>query len=98
MSKKIFINNLNTFVAKQLLEELRNDKPGEDGEANPDPNVILGTYIEKDSSEKPEGVKKMLKVSLQFQLLNLNPTEIQAQARHEIPERVRLDHLRPAFR
>ena len=64
MSKKIFINNLNTFVSKQLLEELRNDGPqGEDGEANADPNIIFGTYIDKDSSEKPTGVKKMLKVS-----------------------------------
>jgi hypothetical protein len=63
MSKKIFINNLNTFVSKQLLEELRNDSPGEDGEPNADPNIIFGTYIDKDSSEKPTGVKKMLKVS-----------------------------------
>ena len=69
MSKKIFINNLNTFVSKQLLEELRNDGPGEDGEPNPDPNVIFGTYIDKDSSEKPVGVKKMLKVSFIFVLI-----------------------------
>ena len=63
MAKKIFINNLNTFVAKQLFEEFRNDQPGEDGEPNPDANIIFGTYIDKDSSEKPSGVKKMLKVS-----------------------------------
>ena len=69
MSKKIFINNLNTFVSKQLLEELRNDQPGEDGEANPEQNIIFGTYIDKDSSEKPIGVKKMLKVSFVFKLL-----------------------------
>jgi hypothetical protein len=66
MSKKVFINNLNTFVSKQLLEELRNDQPGEDGEANPDQNTIFGTYIDKDSSEKPIGVKKMLKVRFSF--------------------------------
>ena len=67
MSKKIFINNLNTFVSRQLLAELRNDKPvgGEDGEEvdNSDANIIYGTYIDKDSSEKPPGIKKMLKVS-----------------------------------
>ena len=50
MSKKIFINNLNTFVSKQLLEEMRNDQPGEDGEAPADVNQIFGTYIDKDSS------------------------------------------------
>jgi hypothetical protein len=67
MSKKIFINNLNTFVSKQLLEELRNDQPDpETGEENPEKNVIFGTYIDKDSSEKPTGVKKMLKVSFTF--------------------------------
>jgi hypothetical protein len=63
MSKKIFINNLNTFVSKQLLEELRNDQPGEDGEAPAEVNQIYGTYIDKDSSQKPVGIKKMLKVS-----------------------------------
>lgn len=67
MSKKVFINNLNTFVSRQLLAELRNDKAagGEDGEEadNADANVIYGTYIDKDSSEKPPGIKKMLKVS-----------------------------------
>jgi hypothetical protein len=36
---------------------------GEDGEAAGDSNVIFGTYIDKDSSEKPDGVKKMLKRS-----------------------------------
>ena len=36
MSKKIFINNLNTYVSKQLLDTLRNDEAGEDGEPNPD--------------------------------------------------------------
>ena len=67
MSKKIFINNLNTFVSKQLLAELRNDLPaaGADGEEVDvaDANLIYGTYIDKDSSEKPPGIKKMLKVS-----------------------------------
>ena len=45
-----------------MLAELRNDEPNEDGEANADANTIFGTYIDRDSSEKPTGVKKMLKV------------------------------------
>lgn len=69
MSKKIFINNLNTFVSKQLFAELRNDMKGEDGEVNPDSNKIYGTYIDKDSSEKPEGITKMFKVILFYNLL-----------------------------
>lgn len=64
MSKKIFINNLNTFVSKALLEELKESQKGEEGEENPDAAVIYGTYIDKDSSEKPNTVKKMLKVSI----------------------------------
>lgn len=76
MSKKIFINNLNTFVSRQLLAELRNDLPtggeGEEGD-NADANLIYGTFIDRDSSDKPQGIKKMLKVSssgiLQFEIL-----------------------------
>ncbi len=64
MSKRIFINNLNTYVSQAIFNELRNDI-GEDGERNPDSNVIFGTYIDKDSSIKPDGIKKMLKVSRQ---------------------------------
>ena len=45
-----------------MLAELRNDEPNEEGEVNADANVIFGTYIDRDSSEKPTGVKKMLKV------------------------------------
>jgi len=66
MSKKIFINNLNTFVSKALLEELKKSQQGEDGEeaGEEEQHTIYGTYIDKDSSSKPEGVKKMLKVSI----------------------------------
>lgn len=63
MSKRIFINNLNTFVAQAIFNELRNDI-SEEGEKNPDSNVIFGTYIDKDSSTKPDGIKKMLKVTI----------------------------------
>lgn len=66
MAKKIFINNLNTFVSKQLLEELRSDKADDEGNVPEESNLIYGTYIDKDSSVKPLGVKKMLKVSIQI--------------------------------
>lgn len=61
MSKRIFINNLNTYVSQAIFNELRNDI-NEDGEKNEDANNIFGTYIDKDSSDKPEGITKMLKV------------------------------------
>ena len=69
MSKRIFINNLNTYVSQAIFNELRNDI-GEDGERNPDANVIFGTYIDRDSSIKPDGIKKMLKVK------NINPKNL----------------------
>jgi hypothetical protein len=43
---------------------LRNDKD-ENGEVNDSANMIFGTYIDKDSSEHPEGIQKMLKVKLE---------------------------------
>ena len=63
MSKRIFINNLDTYVSQAIFKELRNDEPGEEGEPNPDAHLIFGSYINKDSSDKPNGIKKMLKVS-----------------------------------
>lgn len=62
MSKKFFINNLNTYVGQALFSKIRNDKD-EEGEPVEDCNQIFGMYIDKDSSEKPEGIKKMLKRS-----------------------------------
>jgi hypothetical protein len=83
MAKKIFINNLNTFVSRALLEELNKANQGEDGEeaAEEDQPVIFGTYIDKDSSERINGIKikKMLKVSYQISSCNdlfFPPTEI----------------------
>ena len=63
MSKNIFINNLDTYVSRAIFKELRNDEPDENGEANPDAHNIFGTYLTKDSSSAPGGIKKMLKVS-----------------------------------
>ncbi len=62
MSKRIFINNLDTYVSQAIFKELRNDEPGEDGEVPDGAHTIFGSYINKDSSEKPGGIKKMLKV------------------------------------
>ena len=64
MSKTIFINNLDTYVSQAIFKELRNDQPGEDGEVPETSNTIFGTFITKDSSSKPEGIKKMLKVCI----------------------------------
>ena len=63
MSKNIFINNLDTYVSDAIFKELRNDDVDEEGNPNPDAHRIFGTYITKDSSTNPDGVKKMLKVS-----------------------------------
>lgn len=64
MSKNIFINNLDTYVSQAIFKELRNDQPDpESGEPPETSNNIFGTFIGKDSSTKPEGIKKMLKVS-----------------------------------
>ena len=68
MSKNIFINNLDTYVSQAVFKELRNDQLDEDGNKPENSNLIFGTYIGKDSSDNPEGVKKMLKVSQPLQL------------------------------
>lgn len=65
MSKRIFINNLNSYVSQAIFNELRNDID-ENGEPNPDANIIYGTYLDKDSSIKPPGINKMLKVSTNY--------------------------------
>ena len=65
MSKNIFINNLDTYVSQAIFKELRNDQLDEEGNKPDNANLIFGTYIGKDSSVNPEGVKKMLKVSTQ---------------------------------
>ena len=67
MSKNIFINNLDTYVSQAVFKELRNDALDEDGNKPENANLIFGTYIGKDSSDNPEGVKKMLKVSKPLQ-------------------------------
>lgn len=63
MAKNIFINNLDTYVSQAIFQELRNDQPDEEGNKPDDANIIFGSYINKDSSFKPDGIKKMLKRS-----------------------------------
>lgn len=94
MPPRIFINNLDTFVSKALLSELKKSLVGEDGEAQEAP-FIYGTYIDKDSSVKPEvgiPIKKMLKVSC---ACNRNSDiEIKASPCHAVPLKVRPYYLR----
>jgi hypothetical protein len=52
MAKRIFINNLNSYVSQAIFKEFRNDI-GDEGEVNDDANVILATYVDRDSSDKP---------------------------------------------
>jgi len=56
MSRGIFINTLNTYIGTALYEEFLGEKPEESEIA------LYGTYYEKDSSDKPQHVKKMMKV------------------------------------
>ena len=62
MPVKIFINNLDTYVSQAVWSEWRKDPKDEEGDEAP---MVFGTYITKDSTERPDpSVKKMLKVSL----------------------------------
>lgn len=50
MSKKIFINNINTYVSQAILEELTKGAVDEDGEENGEAPLIFGTYIDRDET------------------------------------------------
>jgi len=84
MGKRIFINNLDTYVSQAVFAELRNDQPDEEGNIPEDANMIFGTYINKDSSVYPAGVKKMLKVK-PHPLRTIFNLEIQASPCYEVP-------------
>ena len=90
---------LDTYVSQVLHQELRNDDKDEEGNVNADANVFYSTYSAKDSSIKPEGIKKMLKVR-QY-LITVNPpirsTEKQTQTLHEVPGPVWPPDLRPSL-
>lgn len=95
MSKRFFINNLNTYVSQAIFQELRNDKT-EEGEKNPDANQIFGTYIDKDSSLKPDGIQKMLKVTIPLLFITVF-SAFETAPHHEVPLRVRPAGVRPAL-
>ncbi len=56
MSRGVLISNLDTYIGQALYEELLGPEP-ESAEFE-----IYGTYFNKEISEKPKDVKKMLKV------------------------------------
>jgi hypothetical protein len=58
MSKGVLISNLDTFIGLALYEELLGANP-EETEFE-----IYGTYFNKELTEKPKYVKKMLKVKI----------------------------------
>ena len=60
---KVFINNINTYIGQALFKTISPEV--EDGEEpSGDGPTFYGTYVDKDSSGKPSGIKKMLKVIL----------------------------------
>ena len=75
MSLKFYINNLNTFVGQALFHEIRNDIQKEGEEEEPadaeSAHQIFGMFIDRDSSEKPAGIAKMLKVTATMLITNL---------------------------
>jgi hypothetical protein len=66
MSNSVLINALNTYIGTAFYNEFLGKNVEESEYA------IYGTYFEKDSSVKPLGVKKMMKVYIyNFSVLNL---------------------------
>ena len=59
MSKRYFINNIDTFLGQQLLSELY--KAPEEGEADAADFKIMATYSSTHRVDKQPGVKKILK-------------------------------------
>lgn len=53
MSKGVFISNLDTYIGTALYEELIIEEAEFE---------LYGTYFNKETSERPKLVKKMLKV------------------------------------
>lgn len=66
MSKGVLISNLDTYIGTALYEELLGPEP-ENSEF-----AIYGTYYNKEVSERPKFVKKMLKVRLFIKLFQIN--------------------------
>ncbi len=53
MSKRYFINNIDTLIGKAFLRELVKEE-------TEDPQN-MGTYFDTTKTEKPNGIKKILK-------------------------------------
>jgi hypothetical protein len=56
MSKGVLINALNTYIGTAMYDEFLGPQPEESD------YTVFGTYFEKDCSDKPMHVKKMMKV------------------------------------
>ncbi len=63
MSKRFFINNIDTYIGQALLNELVKE--------DTDDPTIMATYTQHDRLDKQRGVKKILKVFLLFPIINL---------------------------
>jgi hypothetical protein len=59
MSKTYFINNVDSYLGRNLLSKIRGPETEENAE---DANVIA-TRLDPNNFEKPKGVKKVLKVA-----------------------------------
>ena len=60
MSKGVLINSLDTYMGTALYEELLGENPAESE------YELYGTYYRMESSDRPNYVKKMLKVKIIF--------------------------------
>ena len=59
MSKRYFINNIDTFIGESIIKELvKFDENGEVEEGA----QIMATFSDRTRMEKPPGIKKLLKV------------------------------------
>lgn len=97
MSKKIFINNLDTTVPEAIFSALRTPLD-EEGKVPDDANIIYGSYISKDSSLKPDGVFKMLKVSARALLTVTHSSALETPSLQQVHQQVRSDSVRPPRR
>lgn len=57
MSKTYFINNLDSYLGRNILEKIR----GPDTEDQPPENNVIGTKLNPEDFEKPRGVRKIMK-------------------------------------
>lgn len=87
MSKKIFINNLDTTVPEAIFNVLRTPLD-EEGKVPDEANIIYGSYIGKDSSLKPDGVTKMLKVSAHSHLTVTHCSALETPSFQQVHQQV----------